>query len=147
MKWLARAGCFSCWMLAGAIVEQIAGLLLSVLVVEYVEQSLSWIYVPMLLLMFPVGALLGLVGAWVTRESRELHRACRVVGLVFGLIGITLAVVSTEKARAAYGTGMFSVLRDGLEALLFGMVAVIGILMMGIGGCGTAARRQSPSGE
>ena len=147
MRWFARACCFSCWMLAGALIAQIAGLLLSVLVVEYVEESLGWIYVPMLLLMFPVGALLGLVGAWVTRESRELHRACRVVGLVLGLIGITLAVVSTEKARAAHGTGMFSILWDGLEALLFGIVAVIGILVMGIAGFGAAARHQSPSGE
>lgn len=81
----------------------------------------------------------------MSREN-DTERA-RVVGLVLGLLGITLAVVSTEKARAAHWTGMFSVLGDGIEALLFGIVAVIGILTMGIAGCGTAARPQSPTGE
>lgn len=147
MKWFAIVGYYACWMLAAAIATQIAGLLLVALLWGHVEVLRGRIDDDVLLALFPVGALLGFAAGWTTRESQKVHRACRVIGLIVGLVGITVAIVDWEKALAAQGEYMFAVWVDGFFALLFGIVAVIGILMMGMASFGAAVRRQSRSGE
>ena len=95
----------------------------------------------------PVGAVLGILAARRTRESRGFHRVCRPLGLILVLAGIALAVTYFEKSEALTGTGMGAGLGELIIALLFVFVALIGVLMVGIGALGAAARPQSPSGE
>ena len=165
MKRLATAGYFLCWTLAAAIVVLIASFFLSTVSVGFVQEYSDWIdddalylLFPLgallgallgfvLLLLVPLGALLGFVAAWKTRESPKLHRACRVLGLILALVGITMAIVFAEKAGAFPNTVMFSGFLYAVFTVLFGILAVIGILVMGIAGFGMAMLPQSPTGE
>ncbi len=140
---LATAGHFSCWTVAAAIVALVASFALSTISVAYLPAYWGWI----VLALIPLGAMLGFVAAWKTRESPKIHRTCRVLGLILALVGITMAIVFAEKAGALPETGMFPSFVDAVFAVLFGILAVIGILVMGIAGFGTAALRHSPTGE
>ncbi len=98
MRRVAAVGYYVCWTLATAIS---ATLIAAVLWEAYVARSGTLLgridddvtYA----VMGPLGAVVGVLAARRTRESRILHRVCRTLGLVCVLAGITMAIVFKDK--------------------------------------------------
>lgn len=137
---LATIGYFVCWIATGAVVTFFAAALLFGVVTEHVV-SLRAVDDDWTLFMLPVGALAGALVAARTRRVRWLHLCCLPFGGLVLIASLVEAGAQLTRANAARGTGPFAGLAEVLAAGLFVVIAGTGLLIVGIGVCGTTLRR------
>ena len=134
----SRVGYFACWITTAAL----TAFLLATLLWESVAADsslLRGVDDDFALLALPLGALLGVWAARRTRRARRFQLACLPVGVALVGLGLYQAREAFVRADGLTGTGPFAGLGEYIDGLLFWAVAVIGVLVAGMGACGAIA--------
>lgn len=137
MRRLFSIGYFACWVVAGALLVYVSGVLLWGSLGESLRAGIDD---DVTLLALPLGAVLGGWAAARARRAFLLHRALGVCGVLIAVAGAVKAAGFFQASGQASGTGPFSGLGELFAAGLSAGAAVFGLCLFGIWACARLAR-------
>lgn len=129
MRWLFSLGYFGSWLIAAALLF-------------FVLISLFWgiasvsdrigIDDDVTLLALPIGAVLGVWGAFRARHASVLHRVFSLCGTLIAALGTLMAIRFLRSSEQATGSGPFAGMGELAAAGMSIVIAAFGACMFGI---------------